>query len=286
MWIMQPTMCIFDRLNNLISHCVDELHDETRLEDKDELKTMLKVSVNCFKPTMNSHRARRVRATCQFAKLKKDVSQFTEHIGGLWFDHKQKTLPMRKHEGQIEYFGKRGMSLLGAMFVRREKRALKGEEKVGLACYFYDVVVDKFPSQDNVQVLAIFTSMLSLIHAECPTLQRIMVGSDNASCLVSHDSIPYIHNLNQQILGMTVGKWTRTEACAGKNRLDTHFSYANVKLKSHVMDGHDVITEKDTCDVISYHGGISRTTAVLFDGGTLEGPVLRNKKEFKVVKLE
>ena len=50
------------------------------------------------------------------------------------------------------------------------------------------------------------------------------------------------------------------------------------------MDGYDVMTEKDKCDAISYYGGIAVTNAVLFDGGALEGPVLRNNKEFKASK--
>ena len=50
------------------------------------------------------------------------------------------------------------------------------------------------------------------------------------------------------------------------------------------MDGYDTIIEKDMCDKISYHGGIDGTTAVLFDGSALEGPILRNNKEFKASK--
>ena len=33
-------------------------------------------------------------------------------------DHKQKVLQMRYREGQVEYFGKKGMSLLGMTEVR------------------------------------------------------------------------------------------------------------------------------------------------------------------------
>ena len=163
---------------------------------------------------------------------------------------------------------------------------MKGEEKVGLAYYFYDVIVDKYSSQDNVQVLATVTSILEMLRTDFPNLQDVMIGSDNASCLASHDIIPYIHNLNQELQGqgVTVRKWIYTEACTGKNRLDTHFSYVNKKMKAYVLDGFDIITEKDICDAISYHDGIAGTTAVLFDGAELEGPVLKNNKEFKASK--
>jgi hypothetical protein len=180
---------------------MDELKNENELEDNDELKTMKNACIEIFKPTVTSYMAHRLQAMCQFAKLKKEIAGFTNRSGGLWCDHKQKILPMRKQEGQIEYFGKRGMSLLGAMFVLREKRIVKGEEKVGLAYYFYDVIVDKYSSQDNVQVLATVTSILEMLRTDFPNLQDVMIGSDNASCLASHDIIPYIHNLNQKLQG-------------------------------------------------------------------------------------
>ena len=115
-------------------------------------------------------------------------------------------------------------------------------------------------------------------------LKLDMFGSVKSSCLASRNSIPCIHNLKQQMLGVTVKKWTRTKAYTGRNRLDTHFSHVSVKLKSCVMNGHGATTEKDTRDAISYHGGIAGTTAVLLDGGALESPVLRYNKEFKASK--
>jgi hypothetical protein len=260
---------------------VDELKEDNRLEDKNELETMLKASSKCVQPTIVQYMAHRVRATCQFVKLKEEISNFTETSGGLWFDHKQKILPMRKHEGQIEYFGKRGMSLLGAMFVIKEKRIVKGEETIGLVYYFYDVAVDKYSSQDNVQVIAVLTSVLQFLKTDFPNLQQVMVGSDNASCLASHDNIPYIHYLNQQMQGVAVTKWIYTEACTGKNRLDTHFSFVNLKMKAYVLDGNAILTEKDICKAIAHDGGIAGTTAVLFNGEALEGPVLKGNKQFK-----
>ena len=111
---------------------------------------MLKASMNIMKPTFVSYMAHHIRVTCQFLKIAYEISQFTIKKGGLWIDYKQKILPMKKHKGQIEYFGKRDMSLLGAMLVRRETRLLKGEERIVLAYYFYDVVVNNYSLQDNV----------------------------------------------------------------------------------------------------------------------------------------
>ena len=52
-------------------------------------------------------------------------------------------------------------------------------------------------------------------------------------------------------------------------------------MNSYVLEGFNIVTEKDICDAISYQGGIAGTTVLLFDGSKLVGPVLKNNKEFK-----
>ena len=188
-------------------------------------------------------------------------------------------------EGQIEYFGKRGVSLLGAMLIRRETKIIKGEEVDGLAHYYYDTVVDKYSSQDNTQVLAVVTAILSQVKIDFPDMEEVMIGSDNASCFASHDIIPYIHCLNACEGGrVKVRTWIYTEACTGKNRLDTHYNFVSLIIKSYVYDGNDVATEEDIFTALSFGGGIAGSTAVLLDGGSLKGPVLQNGKEFKATK--
>lgn len=70
---------------------------------------------------------------------------------------------MRSREGQIEYFGKCGMSLLGAMVVTRVSHLVKNVEVTGLEYHFYDVVIDKYSYQDNVQVCDVIIAVLKQI---------------------------------------------------------------------------------------------------------------------------
>ena len=57
-------------------------------------------------------------------------------------------------------------------------------------------------------------------------------------------------------------------------------------MKSYVMDGNDIVTERHILDALSFNGdgGIAGSTAILFDDNALEGPVLKNNKEFKASK--
>lgn len=68
--------------------------------------------------------------------------------------------------------------------------------------------------------------------------ERIL-GSNNASCLPSHDNIPYVHGLNQQNK-LKIRKWMYTEVCTGKGCIDTHLSFVNMKLKSYCIDEHNI----------------------------------------------
>ena len=139
--------CIFfGKLNLLINHLIQQAPVQARLEDHKEMKSMLKASKEIFQPAVILCMARRVRATAQFAKIKKEVSLFSEETGSLWMDHKQKIILMWKQEGQIEYFGKREMSLLSGMLARHELRIANREEISGLVYYFYDVIVDNYSS--------------------------------------------------------------------------------------------------------------------------------------------
>ena len=111
---------------------------------------MIKTSTQVFSPTITSYKYHQVRAFSQFEKLKSKVKISRLKKCGLWFDHKQKIIPMGFCEGQIEYFGKRGMSLLGFMLVIRGIKGFDGKTKEGITYYFYDVVMDKYSSQGSV----------------------------------------------------------------------------------------------------------------------------------------
>jgi hypothetical protein len=182
----------------------------------------------------------------------------------LVIDHKQKVLPMSYREGQVEYFGKRGMSLLGAMLVRRVVR----DGKVGLEYVFFDCIVERYSSQDNMQVLGVLTSLLPKIKQLYPEITEISIQSDNASCLASHDNIAYIHHLNKTLegLGMTVVQWIYNEAQTGKGRLDTHFSFVNIIFRSYIESENNILTEQDIYDALCHNGGLMGSIALLVDG--------------------
>ena len=189
----------------------------------------------------------------------------------------------------MEYFGKRGMSVMGSMLVQRVTKEIKGVPTVGLSYNFYDVVIDKYSSQTNVQVLCIINAVIDKIAQDYPEIKELMLGSDNASCLASHDNIPYIQhrNLNTR-LGILIRNWIYTEACTGKDMLDTHFAYLALLLKRYILNGNDISTESDIYKAMADGTGLAGTTAVLLDGSKIRGDVFSKpdgkKNDFKASK--
>lgn len=95
----------------------------------------------------------RLRANVQFAATRSiyDSMKADPSIVLMLPDHKQKVLQMRYREGQVEYYGKKGMSLLGMMEVRWK---VDGDDS-GFEYSFVDYVVKGYTSQDHVQVAAV-----------------------------------------------------------------------------------------------------------------------------------
>jgi hypothetical protein len=137
-------------------------------------------------------------------------------------DHKQKVLPMRYREGQVEYFGKKGMSLLGTMIVQANTGGNNDDEPAVDYC-FVDFVIKGYSAQDHVQVAATLRCILHRIAMVKPATKEITLQSDNASCFASQELIPFIYHGNKTVNRPKVVCWLYTEAQTGRGRLDTHF---------------------------------------------------------------
>jgi hypothetical protein len=55
-------------------------------------------------------------------------------------------------------------------------------------------------------------------------------------------------------------------------------------LGAFIRDQNGIYLEEDIYDALCHQGGIMGSSAILFDGENLKGPVLQNGKEFKATK--
>ena len=69
----------------------------------------------------------------------------------LVIDHKQKIEPTKYREPQVEYYSKKGMSLLEMIIMRWKISVNEG----GCEYSFHDYVVKRYTSQNHIQIEAI-----------------------------------------------------------------------------------------------------------------------------------
>lgn len=248
-----------------------------------ELNSMLRAIPQLSYATKH-YMAHRIRAMVQFSCIK-EIKKRLKHDPSailIVIDHKQKVLPQKYREGQVEYYGKKGMSVLGSMEVRWKRATTADKNDEGFVYKFTNYVLKGYAGQDNVQVSAVLENMIRDIGERYSAVKRIIIQSDNASCFASQDLIPFIFHLNTEFKVCNlpvIEKWIYTEAQTGRGRLDTHFSYLNLIIKSYVEDGNDVVLEEDIVKAMSFRGGVAGMSAILLNLENL--PKAAISKKFK-----
>jgi hypothetical protein len=133
------------------------------------------------------------------------------------------------------------------MLIQRVTCLQGGIEWLGLEYNFIDTVIDKYSSQDNLQVMVVMELKIKLIKPKFPGIKEISFGSDNTSSFAFHDNIPFstvsirkTWRLVESIFGFLAGStWKHVL----EKNLDTHFSFVNIQPQSFVLSGND-ITER------------------------------------------
>lgn len=162
---------------------------------KEEIVSM-ELALPLIQKQVQLYMGHKIRAKAQNSKIKSIRESLTDSKVLLVIDHKQKVMPKKANEGQVEYFGKKGMSLLGAMLVMRNKRMNEdGIEEIFLEHFFLDCIIEYYSTQDILQVLSTLSIIIKFIKQKWPQISLVTIQSDNAPCLASHDNIPFVFHL-------------------------------------------------------------------------------------------
>ena len=84
-------------------------------------------------------------------------------------------------EGKVEYFGKKGMSLL----VIIEISCKFDGEVIGFEYSFVDYIIKGYSGQDHVQVADVIQLSVSTVQDCHPAAKKVTIQSNNASGFVS-----------------------------------------------------------------------------------------------------
>ena len=161
-------------------------------------------------------------------------------------DYCQKVIPMKFREGQVDYFGKKGMSLhVDVLF-----RLVDGEMKK----FVYFTAMQR-SDQDAEDILALAEHVLKQIKLDHPDVKTIYTKSDNASCY--HNSIgpEALYRLCLE-KNLTLLRYDFNEPCRGKDQCDRESANAKTILRSYLCAGNDVMTAEDIYDGLHYGYGV------------------------------
>ena len=99
---------------------------------------------------------------------------------------------MRYWEGQVDYYGKIGMSLLVFMEIM-----WKVDEEVSAFEYFFVYYVIKgYSGQDYVQMAAAIQLAVDALQDCHPSTKNVILQSDNIIVFAPQELIPLIFNMN------------------------------------------------------------------------------------------
>eukprot|EP00957_Ditylum_brightwellii_P157963 12023659-Ditylum_brightwellii.AAC.1 len=97
-------------------------------------------------------------------------------------DHEQKALSMKYQEDQVEYFGKKGMSLPGFIVMSHYLGNTDAVNNIGRFQYeLIDIVLEFYSGQDNVQVASFICHIMNEIKKIHPKIGLVALKHDNAS---------------------------------------------------------------------------------------------------------
>ena len=182
-------------------------------------------------------------------------------------DYCQKIIPAKFREGQVDYFGKKGMSLHVDVFFYKEYGILK--KKV----YFTAMTRS---DQDAEDVLALADNLLQKVKNDFPHIKRIFSKSDNAGCYHNALGPEALHQLCAQY-GITLVRYDFNEPCRGKDQCDRESAGGKTVLKSYLYSGKDVVSAEDIFQGM-HHGYGMRNAEVCVAVNDKQKSSLQGKK--------
>jgi hypothetical protein len=248
-------------LRKAIANGISRDHPEPRNRPIDdallEIQSM-REPIDYVAKTINLYYRHVCRAVWQSNAVNEIVKNLKPGQVLVTFDHKQKIQPINYNESSEEYYGKKGMSLLG-FFIR-----FRVSSNGPIHTRFIDVI--SLNSKQNAkQVQGIVKVVVPVIKEIVPQANDMILLSDNGPAFTSKDNMKVFWNFNQDQWGcnLTLSKWVYFESQCGKTALDTHFSFVGIRLNRYARLNGAVKVHSDIFKALVHDGGIQNTATML-----------------------
>lgn len=152
--------------------------------------------------------------------------------------------PQRYREGSTQFFGKRGICWHGAAIVFHDSTqlpwAIDAKNGYGRTLYLQDVI-ENDTTQDAWTALSEIEAVLMFIKKWVPSVQQIVLQSDNGACYASREFAVGLSTMGA-VTGVRVCRLIHTEAQDGKSHLDGSFGILSQAIRRYVDENHDITT--------------------------------------------
>lgn len=197
-------------------------------------------------------------------------------------DWKMKIQMMLYRESMVQFFGKRGISLLGVAIVRKRTAEELGQSKKlsKFLVEFHDLISDN-TTEDTFAAISAIEGLLKILRKEDKyrKYDSFKVYSDSAGCFSSNEMTYWLGRLFKTT-GFKCLMHFLSESGEGKTFLDAHFAFIMVYMKNRVVEGRgslDVIDASSAAKTLSVDGGIENTRVFFF--------VINREKEVSIKKI-
>lgn len=226
-------------------------------DDLAELTSMIPPLEYCAKSLDLYHRHVH-RGVWQNAKVSELIANLKPGECLVILDHKQKLQATNFYESSEDYYGKKGMSLLG--FFARWR-----EVENGPICSHYFDVLSLNSKQDGRQVLALLDVFVPRLKDHVNLLKKIILLSDNGPAFTAKENAKHVwlKNKKEWNCEVKVTRWIFFESQCGKTALDTHFSFIGIYITRYARQTRAVKVHADVFDALTDGGGIANTTTLL-----------------------
>jgi len=252
-------------LLNAVANCLAREHDgdaqflsTTVGAPVHEALTMASPISYCYR-TLNLYHKHVMRGAWQNQEVEETVNNLEVGEVLVTLDHKQKIEPVNFNESSEEYYGKKGISLLGFVLRWRD-----GAAPSPVKTHFIDAVSCN-SKQDASQVQTILSRIIPTIKDIVPLVKRLILLSDNGPSFTSKDNMQFISHRNRSKweCNVEIVRWIYFEAQCGKTILDCHFSFVGIFIRRFARKVRAVKVPEDVYEALIHGGGIANTSTHL-----------------------
>lgn len=226
---MQITTFFFHQLNNIILSSPEDQDSAVRTLRGAQEKAILFMG-------------HRLRVINQQVAIEQTLDSIRQHfLNGITecfvtIDYKMKLDPIYYREKTVDHYGKRGMSLHGAMLQYNTIEETDGNLTPKLGKYYMGHVIDNENKQDKLAIFSLLEAVIMGMKEKLQTFSKITLLSDNAGCYQNTLLmllIPYVAYTH----GTNITRFLHTETQDGKSVLDAHFARSMQVITSWCKEG-------------------------------------------------